>query len=147
MFTSLSRNFSEKKVIYVDMVADLFHTVHVDFLKQASTLGSKLIVGLNSDKDVESYKRSPIINLRDREAVVRSCRYVDDVIAPCPLVITEEFMRENDIDLVVHAHSDGDSSYNFMYQVPINLEKFLRVDYTDGISTTLIIEKIKLQYP
>ena len=45
------------------MVADLFHYGHVNFLKQCSELGDCLIVGIHSDKDVESYKRKPILTM------------------------------------------------------------------------------------
>lgn len=131
------------KTIYVDMVADMFHSGHVHFLKKASELGEKLIVGLNSDEDVASYKRTPIISLKDRTMVIESCKYVDKVISPCPLVITKDFIEEHDIDLVVHAHPENDISYNFMYEVPIKLKKFKRIDYTPGISTTDIINRIK----
>jgi cytidyltransferase-like protein len=131
------------KTIYVDMVADMFHSGHVKFLKTASDLGDKLIVGLNSDKDVASYKRTPIISLKNRTIVIKACRYVNKVISPCPLIITKDFLQEHDIDLVVHAHPKNDTSYNFMYEVPIKLNKFKRIDYTPGISTTDIINKIK----
>ena len=128
--------------IYVDMVADMFHSGHIMFLKRASKLGDKLIVGLNSDNDVASYKRTPIISLENRTIVMKSCKYVDKVISPCPLIITKEFMEINNIDLVVHAHSKEDTSYNFMYNAPIKMGKFKRVDYTTGISTTNIIDRI-----
>ena len=48
------------KIIYCDMVADLFHYGHVNFLKRCKQLGDYLIVGIHSDSDVESYKRKPI---------------------------------------------------------------------------------------
>lgn len=133
----------DKKTIYVDMVADMFHSGHVNLLKRASSFGRTLIVGLNSDLDVASYKRVPIIPLKDRATVMEACKYVDRVIAPCPLVITEEFLTENEIDLVVHAHDEGDTSYNFIYEVPMKLNKFKRVDYTRGISTSDIIKRIQ----
>lgn len=131
------------KTIYVDMVADMFHSGHVRFLKRASELGDILIVGLNSDEDVISYKRMPIISLKDRTIVMESCKYVDKVISPCPLVITDVFLQEHNIDLVVHAHSEDDTSYNFMYTIPIKLNKFKRLDYTPDISTTYILNRIK----
>jgi cytidyltransferase-like protein len=39
--------------VYVDMVADLFHYGHVNFLKQARQFGDYLLVGIHSDKVVE----------------------------------------------------------------------------------------------
>lgn len=130
-------------IIYVDMVGDLFHSGHVNFLKKVSSIGDVLYVGLNSDEDVKSYKRTPIISLKDRTIVMESCKYVDKVISPCPLIITKDFLDKYNIDMVVHAHDVDDESYNFMYKIPIQLGKFKRIDYTPGISTTKIIEKLK----
>ena len=47
------------KRVYVDMVGDLFHIGHINMFKQARELGDYLIVGVHSDKAVESYKRTP----------------------------------------------------------------------------------------
>ncbi len=109
---------------------------------RAAELGSVVIVGVNSDEDVESYKRIPIINLQNRKSVIEACRFVDQVISPCPLIITKEFLEEHKIDLVVHTHHEDDTSYNFMYNVPIEMRKFTRLEYSDFISTSKIINKI-----
>jgi len=131
------------KTIYVDMVADMFHSGHVNFLKRAATFGDILVVGVNSDDDVLSYKRTPIITLKHRTIVLDACKYVDAMISPCPLIITEEFMKNNNIDMVIHAHDENDTSYNFIYDVPMKLGKFKRLDYTPGISTSDIIKRVQ----
>ena len=41
--------------IYVDMIGDLFHYGHVEFLKNARKLGDKLIVGVHSDETNKKY--------------------------------------------------------------------------------------------
>lgn len=41
--------------IYVDMVGDLFHINHVNLLKEVSSYGNNLIVGVHSDEDVKKY--------------------------------------------------------------------------------------------
>jgi cytidyltransferase-like protein len=129
-------------VIYADMVGDLFHLGHVKLLQRAKALGDILIVGVNSDIDVESYKRTPTLTLEERTAVIQACRYVDKAISPSPLLITEEFMNEHGIDMVVHAHDEDDTRYNEMYDVPMKLGKFKRLDYTTTISTTEIMQRI-----
>jgi len=128
-------------IVYADMVCDIFHVGHVNFLEKLSQLGDTVIIGVNSDVDTQVYKRLPIISQEQRTKVIASCRYVDKVISPCPLVITEEFMNEYNIDIVVHAHDEGDTDYDFIYSIPIKLGKFKRFDYTKGISTTEIIKR------
>ena len=133
--------------IYVDMVGDLFHINHINLIKEAKKFGKYLIVGVHSDSDVESYKCTPILTMEERIGVIESCKYVDKVIPNAPLVITKEYLDENNIDLVVHAHNkDEIEKYNFMYSEIIKLEKFKRIDYHDGVSTTNIKNKIIKEY-
>lgn len=66
--------------VYTGGTFDLFHSGHVKFLKQCATLG-KVTVSLNTDEFIEEYKgKRPIISYKDREEVLRACRYVDDVV-------------------------------------------------------------------
>ena len=133
--------------IYVDMVGDLFHINHINLIKEAKKFGKYLIVGVHSDSDVESYKCTPILTMEERIGVIESCKYVDKVIPNAPLVITKEYLDENNIDLVVHAHNEDEiEKYNFMYSEIIKLEKFKRIDYHDGVSTTNIKNKIIKEY-
>jgi len=129
------------KIIYCDMVADLFHYGHVNFLKQCHKLGDCLIVGIHSDKDVESYKRKPILSFEERIKVVQACKYVDKVVKG-PLILTTEFINKYNIDNIVHAHDKDDTSYEYQYK-NVPKEKFIRLDYTGGISTTDIIKRIQ----
>ncbi len=46
------------------------------------------------------------------------CRYVDQIIMPCPWVITKEFIDENDIDYVAHddiPYESGNSDDIYSY--------------------------------
>lgn len=133
--------------IYVDMVGDLFHINHINLFKDARKYGKKLIVGIHSDSDVESYKCKPILNMVERICLIESCKYVDKVIPNAPLVITKEYLEDNNIDLVIHAHNvDEEEKYNFMYKEIIKLGKFTRIDYHDGISTTNIKNRVIKEY-
>ena len=87
--------------VYVDMVADLFHVGHLNLIQSARKFGDTLIVGIHSDEDVSSYKRMPIINEKDRYEMVRSCRYVDEVIEEAPLKITKEFLDSIDMIFMI----------------------------------------------
>ena len=84
------------------MVADLFHYGHVNFLRQASSHGDFLLVGIHADETVETYKRTPILTMQERIASVEGCRYVDEVVPNAPLEITREWIEKHDIDLIMH---------------------------------------------
>ena len=126
--------------VYLDMCADIFHWGHVNMLKNAKSMGDRLVVGIHSDETIRSYKRYPVMKMNERIKVVEACRYVDQVIPEAPLVITEEYLKKHNIDLVIHGHSEEE---NEKYNVPYELGMFKRVDYTEGISTSEIIKRLK----
>ena len=128
--------------VYIDIVGDLFHVGHLNLIKTAKGLGDYLIVGVHSDEDTAKYKREPIIEDKQRYEIIRSCRYVDEVIENAPLLITESFINENNIDLVVHG-DDIRKAYDEQHKIPRQLGKIKYVPYTQGISTSDIIKKIK----
>ena len=128
--------------VYVDMVGDLFHYGHVALLERAKQEGDELIVGIHSDETVASYKRTPIMTMEERMAVVRGCRYVDEVIPNAPLHITPEYLEEHRIDLVVHGDDISDANKHLMYGEAIALGKFKLFPYTTGISTTDLIKRV-----
>lgn len=134
-------------VVYADMCADLMHAGHVNMLKTAKQFATRmnmpLLVGVHSSESIASYKRKPILSLQERTAMLHACKYVDTVLENAPLVITKEFMTEHNIQLVVHAHNEDDTAYDTMYAVPIQLGRFQRLNYTDSISTTEIIQRCK----
>lgn len=137
--------------VYVDGIWDIFHMGHVlhfKDLKELDNQNNTLIVGIISDKDATGYKREPVFSEKNRKNLVESCKYVDEVIENAPLIVTEEFMKKHNIDLVCHGFlnkSDADKQSEF-FKVPIKLNKFRAVDYHKGISTTDIINRIKKYY-
>jgi len=128
-------------VIYVDMVADLFHYGHVEYLKQCKIMCRVLKVGIHNDNDVDKYKRIPVLNMEERIKVVESCKYVDEVIPNAPLHVTQEFLDSHNIERVVHANDISLQSIQDMYGDIF--DKLLFVPYTIGISTTEIIKRVK----
>jgi len=132
--------------IYVDMVGDLFHFGHVNLLKQARELGDYLIVGVHSDKVVESYKRLPIMTMEERIATIFSCRYVDEVIPNAPLSIDLKWINKHNIDMVVHGNDVSEGLSQNWYKVPIEMGILHLIPYTSGISTTDIIKRCKNAY-
>jgi glycerol-3-phosphate cytidylyltransferase len=60
---------------------DLFHPGHVQLLKRARELGSRLVVGLSTDEFNARKGKKSVMSFEDRKAVLESCRYVDEVFA------------------------------------------------------------------
>jgi cytidyltransferase-like protein len=130
------------KKVYVDMVGDLFHRGHVELLKSARALGDYLIVGVLSDKSVADYKRLPIMTMDERISVIQACRYVDEVIADAPLVVTSAFLEAHQITLLVHGDDISDEVIELAYGDAQREGKFHKVKYTEGVSTTEIINRV-----
>lgn len=128
------------KNIYVDMVGDLFHFGHVELLRRAKEFGQKLIVGVHSDETVMSYKRKPVLSMKERIAVIESCKYVDMVIPNAPLVVTQKYLDEYGIDLIVHGDDMTEQDKHLMFGEVLN--KLILINYTDGISTTMILHRL-----
>jgi len=63
---------------------DLFHAAHAELLGQCRKLageGGRVVVGLNTDAFIRSYKhRPPVCSFDERAAVLRACRHVDEVV-------------------------------------------------------------------
>lgn len=129
--------------VYVDMVADLCHYGHVNFLRKASSHGDFLLVGIHADETVETYKRTPILTMQERIASVEGCRYVDEVVPNAPLEITREWIEKHDIDLIMHGDDVSPKTRDTWYSVPIEMGIYQSVGYTEGISTTELISRVK----
>jgi cytidyltransferase-like protein len=146
MFFQLQSEEKKQVRIYVDIVGDLFHAGHIEFLKKARSFGDYLIVGVLADDVVEGYKRVPILSLEDRVKMVEACRYVDQVVAAPPLRLTREMIEELQIDYVVHGDDFNMNLIQDQYGVSWEMGIFRTVPYTKGISTTDIIKRIVRRY-
>jgi glycerol-3-phosphate cytidylyltransferase len=72
---------SEKIIGYTTGVFDLFHVGHLNILKKSRSMCDYLIVGVSSDALVADYKGiTPFIPFEERADIIRSCRYVDEVV-------------------------------------------------------------------
>lgn len=133
------------KIVYTDMVGDLFHYGHINALKQSKSFGDYLIVGVHNDQTVESYKRRPIMNMEQRVKVIENCKFVDKIIQNAPLKITKEYIQNNKIDIVSITDTRPDEQNKQFYSVPMDLGIIKKFKYTNTISTSDIIENIKLR--
>jgi rfaE bifunctional protein nucleotidyltransferase chain/domain len=68
-------------VVFTNGCFDVLHRGHIDYLEKSKKLGTKLIIGLNSDASVRRLKIGrPINTQEDRKFVLLSLRCVDEVI-------------------------------------------------------------------
>ena len=66
---------------YTQGVYDMFHIGHLNLLNHAKEYCDYLIVGVNSDELVESYKhKTPVINQEERREIVDSIKAVDECV-------------------------------------------------------------------
>ncbi len=127
--------------VYMDGIFDLFHIGHLNAIKQMKDYGTYTIIGVVSDVDATSYKREPVIPEEHRVEMIKQCKYVNEVIFPCPMVLTPDFIESNHIDLVVHAFKDeADYQKQHKFFKDVNL---CIVPYSTLESTTDIIERVK----
>jgi len=129
-------------VIYVDMCGDIFHYGHVRFLEKAKQLGDILLVGIHSDKTIESYKRTPIFTMKERIEIVKANKWVTKVIEDAPLYITEEYIKKHNIDIIAIPSNRTKEEIQKMCIIPYNKNMLRFINYTEDISTTKIIERI-----
>ncbi len=129
---------------YLDGTFDLFHTGHLKLLQSAFELCDSLVVGINSDDLVYSYKhRKPIIDENGRLEIVQNIKCVD-----------KTFIRRERIKIpyckkygcdVVFIGDDwrGTETWN-AFEKELSKEgiSVIYMPYTKGISTTEIKQKI-----
>ncbi len=133
--------------VYVDMVADLFHYGHMEFLRKAREMGTYLIAGIVADDVVELSKKKPILTMEERVASVAGCKYVDQVLPNAPWRIDRAWIIQHNIQLVVHGDDYAEEQLDDIYHVPQEMGILRTVPYTKGISTSEIIRRILERNP
>ncbi|KAL9645078.1 hypothetical protein ABK040_004569 [Willaertia magna] len=134
------------KIVYVDGAFDMFHTGHIEYLKEAKKFGDYLVVGLHEDKIVSQYKGAhlPIMNVHERLLSVLSCRYVDDVIIGAPFIVTQDMIDVMKISVVVCGTvQDPEPHQVDPYELPKKLGIFQQIQSPrPELTTTTIINRI-----
>jgi len=130
------------KRVYVDMVGDLFHYGHMEYLKKARALGDYLLVGIHADAAVAQHKRRPVLSMDERVRSASGCRYADEVIPNAPWILDRAFIQQHQIDLVVHGDDYSQDQLNYTHSVAIEMGILRTVPYTRGISTSDLIQRV-----
>jgi glycerol-3-phosphate cytidylyltransferase len=137
--------------VYVGGTFDLFHSGHINFLSRCAEYG-KVVVALNTDQFAARYKREPILSLAERYDAVEACRFVDKVfvnIGNEDSWITINTMPA-DCKIKYIAHGDDWTGESLLKQLNVSQPwldekgiQMLYIPYTEGISTSEIIRRIK----
>ncbi len=72
--------YRERQIIFTHGSFDLFHIGHLELLKRSKALGGKLVVGVDSNDSVRSYKRKPFITQEYRMKIISKLDFVDYVL-------------------------------------------------------------------
>lgn len=134
----------DEKIVFTNGCFDLLHRGHIEYLARAASLGSILVVGMNSDASVRRLKgdQRPVQDEYSRALLTTSLRFVTGVklfdedtpyelirrIVPDVLVKGGDYKEE---DIV-----GGDV-------VKSNGGEIVTIDFTEGYSTSGLIEKIR----
>ena len=130
------------------MSADLIHRGHINIIKEANNYGD-VVVGLLTDEAIESYKRVPLISFKHRKLILENMKDIKKVIAQETLDYVPNLKKIRP-DFVVH----GDDWKNGVQKtIRANVIKVLKKwngsliepKYTSGVSTTNLIEAIRLR--
>lgn len=130
-------------IVFTNGCFDILHAGHVSYLEKAKRLGTKLIVGLNSDASVQRLKghKRPVVSEQDRATVIAALACVDAVVL---------FDQDTPAELIQKIKPDilakgGD----YTPDTVVGREDAGRVEiiaFEAGKSTTGIIEKIVAAY-
>jgi D-sedoheptulose 7-phosphate isomerase len=136
-----------ERIVFTNGCFDLIHPGHIDLLERARALGTKLIVGINSDDSVRSIKgvNRPFMNETDRAAILRSLRSVDEVRIFSENT-PENLIKEIKPDVLVKG---GDWATNEIIGSDFVLKnggEVFSLSLKEGFSSSLIVEKITNNY-
>lgn len=133
---------------YTAGVYDMFHIGHLNVLRNAKALCNELIVGVSTDEVVEKNKnKKTIIPFDERIKIIEAIKYVDKAVPQTTYSIEGkiESAKENKIDVMfVGDDWKGTEKWNKIEEElkKINVD-VVYLPHTDGISSTMLREKIK----
>ena len=136
--------FKDDKIVFTNGCFDILHRGHIEYLAKAASLGTKLVIGLNTDASVKRLKGDsrPINDETARALLLASLVFVDKVIL---------FDTDTPRDLIDFVQPDvlvkgGDYKPEEIVGYDIVKAKggeIVTLDFVEGYSTTSLIEKMK----
>ena len=134
-----------KVIGYTQGTYDMFHIGHLNLIKNAKRRCDYLIVGVNTDELVQSYKnKKPIVPLAERAEIVRAIKYVDEVIITNTLdkkVIWDKIRFD---EIYIGDDWKGNARWEQTGKELAELgAKLVFLPYTKDTSSTMLREKLK----
>ena len=138
-------------IIYTGGTFDLLHAGHMNFFRQIKELfpSCELVVSLNTDEFVESYKgKKPIFNYQEREQQLLWCGHVDKIIPNVGGADSKPTIL--DIKPTIIAIGQDWLSRDYCKQMQFDAQwltdrgiSLIYIPHTDGISATEIKRRLK----
>lgn len=128
------------KVGYTQGVYDMFHVGHLNLINHAKEMCDYLIVGVNSDKLVETYKnKKTVINELDRTLIVSNLKSVDECFVVETLDKVELWNKIKFDAIFIGDDWKGNKRWE---ETEAKLEplgaKVVYLPHTDGVSSTIL---------
>ena len=133
-----------ERIVFTNGCFDILHPGHIDLLTRAKALGTKLIVGLNSDSSVAAIKglNRPINSQDERAEVLRGLRSVDDVVIFDELT-PENLIKQVNPNVLVKGGDWKESEIIGADFVRANGGEVFSLPLKNGFSTSNIIERME----
>lgn len=130
-------------IVFTNGCFDIIHPGHIDLLEKAKSLGTRLVVGINSDRSVRSIKGTgrPLQDQEARKAVLLGLKAVDEVVIFDELT-PENIIREILPDVLVKGGDWAEDEIIGADIVKANGGKVVRIPLVEGYSTTAIAERM-----
>ena len=140
------KKYMSKKIVYIGMSADILHHGHLNIINEGKKIGT-VIVGLLTDEAIASYKRLPLITYEDRKKIIENIKGVERVI-PQETLDYSSNLNKIKPDYVVHGNDWKTGVQSEIRKKVIQIlskwgGELIEPDYTDGISSTQLINNIK----
>lgn len=136
---------NDEKVVFTNGCFDIIHLGHIDYLSKAAELGTKLIIGVNTDNSVSRLKgpHRPLQDEISRLTILASMEFVSAVVL---------FDQDTPLDLIQMCKPDVlVKGADYQIHEIVGAEFVLsyggaveRLKYLEGYSTTQIENKIKM---
>jgi len=126
-----------KTVVYTSGTFDMLHINHLRLIEYARRLGDILIVGVNTDELVASYKSTPMIPFKDRIALMRAIKGPDLVI-PQHSLDHHDKVKKLKFDVFV-VGDDWVGKYDYLEEMGVTV---VYTPYGKGVSSSALKKRI-----